>query len=253
MQGDDWQHPDSKDNRTFRYILNSGADIICLQEYCGSLKNIPAMSDELADSISLIYPYAASYKENELGIISKYPVSRVAAPVLNGETVDDHSFAIFKVQIGRETLYVVNVHLASYMLNNTERNVVTNIHSVGTAKRSLGEFKGSIMQKMKASFRFRADESGIVRGVIDSLPGNVIVCGDFNDVPLSWAYRTIRGSDVKDAYVETGFGPIVTYNKHRFLFHIDQILYRGELRPLSVERGSLKSSDHYPVKATFAY
>lgn len=46
---------------------------------------------------------------------------------------------------------------------------------------------------------------------------------------------------------------MITYNKHLFWFHIDQILYRGAIRPLSVKKGSLKSSDHYPLTAEFEF
>ena len=53
------------------------------------------------------------------------------------------------------------------------------------------------------------------------------------------------GKDFEDAYAQTGFGPMITYNKHLFWFHIDQILYRGAIRPLG-EKARLKSSDHYP-------
>ena len=57
--------------------------------------------------------------------------------------------------------------------------------------------------------------------------------------------------DLNDAYSETNFGPTFTYNKHLFLFHIDQILYKGDLKALKVERGSIDTSDHYPLLAEF--
>lgn len=77
--------------------------------------------------------------------------------------------------------------------------------------------------------------------------------GDFNDVAGSYAYRTIRSCGLKDAYAQTAFGPTITYNASRFYFHIDQIFYRGNLRAVSIWRGKSRSSDHYPVSATFLW
>lgn len=85
------------------------------------------------------------------------------------------------------------------------------------------------------------------------MKGPMIICGDFNDVPESYAYRLLKGNDLKDAYVETGFGPMITYNAHAFWFHLDQIFYRGALRPLSVRKGKTKLSDHYPLFAEFEF
>ena len=67
-------------------------------------------------------------------------------------------------------------------------------------------------------------------------------------------FRSIRGNDLGDAYAETSFGPLITYNRHGFLFHLDQILYRDKfMKALKVEKGSLKSSDHYPLLSEFEW
>ncbi|HBC21661.1 MAG TPA: endonuclease, partial [Porphyromonadaceae bacterium] len=112
--------------------------------------------------------------------------------------------------------------------------------------------KGSILAKMKKSYRDRAADAEAVRELLDSIKGTVIVCGDFNDVPASWAYRKVRGDDMSDAYADTGFGLMNTYNMHSFWFHIDHVLYRGAVRPLSVQKGNVDYSDHFPLIASFA-
>ena len=100
---------------------------------------------------------------------------------------------------------------------------------------------------------FRADRAADILRALDKVSGPLIVCGDFNDVPESWCYRLLRGDDLRDAYVETSFGPLITYNRHAFWFHLDQILYRGPLQALSVKKGRLRSSDHYPLLAEFEF
>ena len=58
---------------------------------------------------------------------------------------------------------------------------------------------------------------------------------------------------MRDAYTDSAFGPTITYIDSRFYFHIDQILYRGDMRAVGIERGNIKSSDHYPLIATFLW
>ena len=59
--------------------------------------------------------------------------------------------------------------------------------------------------------------------------------------------------DMKDAYLEAGFGPLATYNAHNLYFNIDHILYRGKLKAVNFEKGNIKSSDHYPIFARLVF
>ena len=78
-----------------------------------------------------------------------------------------------------------------------------------------------------------------------------MICGDFNDTPYSYAYLTAKG-DLCDAYRDGGFGPMKTYYRNRFYFHIDHILYSGDfLDATACRRGSSRASDHYPLVADF--
>lgn len=254
--GDDLEGLSTQGNRSFSYVIGSGADIVCLQEM-NTLAGAPGLTKAQADSLRNIYPYRVEAKGTDELLLSKYP-ARLAGTVnaAKNRGANYGGFALYNITMpGGKKLNVLNLHLTSYSLNMEDREVVEEIKGVRSAKNSLTEFKGSIMTKLKSSFRNRADHSAEVREVIDNIKGPLIVCGDFNDVPSSWAYRKIMGEDLRDAYRETAFGSMVTYNEHRFLFHIDQILYRpdGELRALKVERGMLKSSDHYPLLARFAW
>lgn len=234
---------------TARYILNSGADIVVLQEFAGLRRDyMPTTPASVIDSLKSAYPYVLSDARRYFGILSKYPVEY--APVIYSESYFD---CVYTVNIRGKKLTIANMHLASYKLSDDEYGVLSRIKSPRSADNSFRELKGSIMAKMKESFRNRAREAMQVREQIASISGPLILCGDFNDVPSSWAYRTIRGEDFNDAYTETNFGYRSTYYAHRMHFHIDQILYRGAIRALSVKREKEGESDHYPLVAQFEF
>jgi endonuclease/exonuclease/phosphatase family metal-dependent hydrolase len=248
----DQENPDRENQylRPLQYLIDSKADVICLQE----VYSIPArhkMSDavnNLTDSLYKLYPFIINGSSTDITILSKYPV---VAGKLNSDQL--RRCRLYHLRINGERVDILSVHLASYQFSNDDKNIVSDINSVHTAKHSLSEFKHKVSHKLSTAFKARAEEADIIREVADSLKGNVIICGDFNDVPCSWTYRTIKGDDFSDAYSKTGFGPLVTYNSHAFYFHIDQVLYRGDLEALNLIKDNIKSSDHYPLIATFRF
>ena len=60
----------------------------------------------------------------------------------------------------------------------------------------------------------------------------VLVCGDFNDTPISYAHRTIQG-DLTDAFAESGRGMGITYNQNFFWFRIDNILHSPNMTSMN--------------------
>lgn len=250
----DLRKPDFPGNRAVDYMINSGADIICLAELIAFDKSdMPNFTPELKESLFAVYPYQTGLNTTDIKVLSKYPVERLDR--ISYDDIGNCRYDFFLVRFPENELVVAMVHLYSYGLSAEERKVVTEIKSMETAKTSMEEFKGSIRQKLRNAFRKRAEDATRLRADLDDISPDVplIVCGDFNDVPASWTYNIVRGDDMKDAYAETNFGPAITYNLHAFYFHIDQMLYRGPLRALDLNVGSIKTSDHYPLIGEFQF
>ena len=74
----------------------------------------------------------------------------------------------------------------------------------------------------------------------------VLVCGDFNDTPISYTHRTIQGP-LQDAYAASGCGVGVTYNENFFWFRIDDILHSANMKPINCTVDKVRYSDHYPL------
>lgn len=246
-------------NRAIKFLAESDADIVCLQEMINleDAGEIHHWSRGLIDSLYAAYPYRAGSTGSDLKILSKYPVE--AIEVRNSDESEEaywqgrRRWAMFEADINGFKLPIVDFHLDPYNLTEEERGVVTDIKGVRTAKRSYSEFRREIFPKLGVAFRSRAAS---VKDLVASTAGinPLIACGDFNDVPGSWCYREMRDAGFADAYSETNFGPTNTFNQFLLLFHIDQIFYRGaNIRALKVKRLKLNTSDHYPLEATFEY
>lgn len=254
LHAQDVRKPDYPGNRSIEYMINSDADIICLTELRDfNDTEIHNFSPQLQDSLFNNYPYKAGTWRSDIKVLSKFPVER-----LDKYHMDETGFIrydLFKVNFPENELLIAMVHLYSFGLSEEERNVVTEINSVETAKSSMKELKGSIRGKLRKGFRYRSDDAKALREMLDDIPLDIpiIVCGDFNDVPASWTYNIVRGDDMRDAYVETNFGPAITYNLHALYFHIDQMLYRGPLEAIDLTIGKINSSDHYPLIGEFQF
>ena len=257
VHGVDQQQEDAQTgHRSFEYVLHSGADIVCLQEVrdWNDPEEIPNFTRELRDSLRTVYPYWAGAKGlSDTKVLSKFPVMEIRASSLIENRFDPYCYTFYRIDVKGRPLTLVNIHFTSYDLTDDERRVVTDVKNVDSAKESMREMKGTIGSKMSEGFRKRKVDAENLCTALRKIDGPLILCGDFNDVPESYSYRLLRGEGLEDAYAQTGFGPMITYNKHLFWFHIDQILYRGAIRPLSVKKGSLKSSDHYPLTAEFEF
>jgi endonuclease/exonuclease/phosphatase family metal-dependent hydrolase len=113
--------------------------------------------------------------------------------------------------------------------------------------RSLDNFTQMMSKRLTPAYKIRAKQAQVIDGIIK---GNknpyIIVCGDFNDTPISYSRHKIKGN-LHDAFVDSGFGLGITYNKYRFLFRIDYILHSDNIKSYNCSVGKLKNSDHYPL------
>ena len=237
-------------NPTLSYIIGSGADVVCLQEFPKPLKPNDRLriTSEQIDSLYSIYPHhTANYAET---ILSKYPLYPI--PVKNpAEEYQPFQAAVMDI-MGRKTL-VVSVHLGSFGLDESDKALYREV-TQGGGESKISAARKVLIPKLGQAFVAHAYQAEEIRHLVDSLNiRNVIIAGDFNDVPDCYAIRKLSGEDIHNAYSLAGHGPIITFHTNRFYFHIDHILYRGALEAIDFRRGDSNSSDHYPVTATFRW
>lgn len=241
-------HTKTSPNATLQYIKSSGADIVCIQE--AMLNQNPwagVVSKTLRSYLDEDYPYINVIRVNRggstLALLSKYPIKEAKEIPLPSWV---NGAVAYKVDIrGKETL-VINVHLESFRLRRVDGEDYLRLAKDGDAIR----LKDALRAKLSPTFRSHNIQANIIHDLIQSYgSGWVIVCGDFNDTPLSYARYKI-GEGLEDAFVSKGNGLGITFHTRPFFVRIDHILFGPAFRALRCEVDKTASeSDHYPIEA----
>ena len=103
-------------------------------------------------------------------------------------------------------------------------------------------------QRLYENSCIRSHQVDALRHDMDHCPYPVIICGDFNDIPMSYAYRTVA-SGLDDTFSKKGNGYVHTFNGFFGLLRIDYILVSKQFETLSYDVFPIDASDHYPVMA----
>lgn len=246
-------HPEKK-QQMLDLIKEYNPDIACFQEMVGSDSNKTAINyipDILAQLAFSGYHYSYNRKldfdgQHHFGIIT---FSKL--PVVNKETVKFYPYdynSIFQYTDavnGADTVRVFNIHLQSLKFSADNLKYIDDpeINDESDIKKSR-----SVVGKLKRGFLKRKEQADRIRTEIDKSPYPVIVCGDFNDVPNSYAYNTI-GSGLQNTFAEKGSGIGRTFSGISPTLRIDNIFVPEKFTVLQFTRINKKLSDHFPIFA----
>ncbi len=244
-------HPEKK-QQMLDLIKDFQPDIATFQEMVGSdnvAKAINYIPDIMEQAVFTDYNYSYNPKldfdgQHHFGIItfSKYPI-------INKKTMsyypNDYNsiFQYTDIVKGADTFRVFNIHLQSlkFTVTNLEYIEKPTITDDEDLKKSR-----SLISKLKKGFLKRKIQSERIKEEMDKSPYPVIVCGDFNDVPNSYAYNTI-GKGIQNAFAEKGSGIGRTYSGISPTLRIDNIFLDYKFEVKQFTRISKKLSDHFPV------
>lgn len=246
-----WLKIKSAHENILTFIQKENADLICLQEFF-TIEDNELSEDSIKRLLSLnpyihiYYTDVASNKRN-LGIVtySSYPI--VNKGVI--EFPDTRNASIFSdIQINDDTVRIYNCHLQSTQLQKEDYHFIDSIILNYNTSRLI-EIK-DISKRLKDAYLKRARQVDILSNHIKNSPYPSMVCGDFNDTPVSYTYSKLRGK-LKDAYLESGTGIGNTYFGSFPSFRIDYILHSKSLTTLNFKTVRIRLSDHYPIICHF--
>ncbi|MEG1586520.1 MAG: endonuclease/exonuclease/phosphatase family protein [Bacteroidales bacterium] len=228
------------------FINKQNPDIICLQEYT-FYKRPDGLTERKIRKILSGYPYyhyspASNNYKSGLAVFSKFPIKRTQT--INYESLYNNS-CLYELDIRGKRVTLINNHLESNQLSKEDKEFYNEmIRHFDSGK--IDEIRSTLIHKLGKAYRVRAVQADTLSRIIGRQKNPVIVCGDFNDTPISYCYQKIRG-DLKDAFRESGFGLGITYHENKFLFRIDHVLHSGLFRAYNAKVHHVNYSDHYPV------
>lgn len=233
------------------FVREQSPDILCCQEFHSYNYNItrPQCIEAFAEGSGLPYIYY-NKKDNYGGnvIFSKYPIMKVTEE--SGFGQEKLYGVMVSVDAGeRGKFHVANVHLTSYNITDNELDVLTNPTDRPSDLDTIGK---KVLHKLSYGMQLRSEEIDRMLGGIPPVDGPVIVCGDFNETPLSYVYRKMQKAGYVDTFTKVGRGIKPTFAWKLPLLRIDYIWANSEVVSHDFKRCRHKASDHYPIILDFS-
>ena len=228
-----WLDIDNVDNKISNFIDKESADIVCMQEFF--------IKDTIPSLDYKYYHIGIQDKKNKshMAIYSKYNQINKKTVTIKGQKMNN--ICIFSdIVVNEDTIRVYNLHLASNWFNSSDYSFINS-----PKKSELKESLLGISERMRVSFKKRANEALVIRKHIDTSPYPVILCGDFNDTPMSYSYNMIKG-ELSDAFSISGKGTGNSFVKIPTL-RIDYIMHNKNLNSINFQTHNLILSDHYAI------
>lgn len=199
-------------------------DILCLQEM-----GFSDIADSLLEPLKPM-PHSLSRVNLSPAIYSRYPIIKASRM----DTLKNFVWAdivIKKDKNNEDTIRVFNNHMHSTAIRRDDSNYIEN-HEYLEGD-SLGKVH-SMVKRLTENNRVRAEQADTLAALVAASPYPVIVCGDFNDTPVSYTYRTVARK-LNDPYRKVGRGYSHTYRGFFDMLRIDYIFYSDEFEALSYE------------------
>lgn len=223
-------------NNIIEFLNKENPDILCIQEF---------YSKEKLELLGLKYQHIGTkYKQNSssIAIYSKY--KQINKSKINIGT-SNNTYIYSDIIINQDTIRIYNIHLASNWFKESDYSFINN-PSFETSKLKSGIL--GIITRLKIAYKQRAKEVNIIQKHMKESPYPIILCGDFNDTPVSYAYQKLS-KNLNDSFMFSGekFGK--TYIGIPTL-RIDYILHHPRIKSTNFRTyEEIVFSDHLPISS----
>ncbi len=246
-----WSNTPNQLDKVILFINTNNPDIVCLQEFC--LTDSPIVRQKIK-KLYANYPYqhieySMTSKNYNFGIatLSKYPIIKRGSIEFNN-TVNTSIYS--DIKIGNDTVRLYNSHLQSTRLRDKNLSLLIKQKFQDNNKK-IEELK-DFNFRLFVAYEKRSKQVQKVAAHRDKSTYPVIMAGDYNDPPISYSYRKMRGN-LNDSFKEAGSGVGSTYVGLMSIMRIDYIFHSPAIKATEYSSPKVKYSDHYPVIVNLAF
>ncbi len=185
-----------------KFIKAQNADILCFEEYA-DVKNIDDSNSTATAIKKMGYPYVAfaeteenpNYNLKGVIIFSKTPIL-FSDTITYGKHTNAEHLIYIDIKRGEKTFRIFTTHLQSVRFEQSDYESLSKLkHAKDPGYRD----SKNIVSKLKKGYEYRYSQAETVKRQIEESPYPSIITGDFNDVPNSNTYFTIKGK-LQDAF-----------------------------------------------------
>lgn len=220
-----------------RFIMESDADVVCLQEFNVKTKEVPEIMKDYFPGYDACYYVNVNSNESTGNItLTKLPIEGRG----HFDFPESANLAIYSdIRFGDRIMRVYNCHFQSYSISLA--SLARSWRHKSAVREAEYKYKNSIIKRPRQVEQVMDD--------IEECQVESIVAGDFNDTPMSYTYHRLQKGR-KDTFVDGGSGFGATYSVFWPLIRIDYVLIPQSCSTSSCTIPHLPYSDHYPVITT---
>lgn len=233
-------------NQIFDFLAAHPADVLCFQEfYHTDNKGAFDTRDTMVTFLENKYVHERFTHEmtgeQYFGVVtmSRFPIVRRGEIAFSS---DANNFCIYSdIIVDSDTFRVYNTHLASIRFQPEDYTAIDRGPDRREAER--------LLWRLATAFRKRGEQIDAIVDEIQKSPYPAVLCGDFNDTPVSYAYGRMN-AHMTDTFIRnhTGFG-----GTHIGLFpflRIDYIWMSEHFETTYFKlHDKVELSDHHPLEA----
>jgi endonuclease/exonuclease/phosphatase (EEP) superfamily protein YafD len=210
------------------------------------------INERAVPKFALKHSYIGRKSGITLAIYSNYPILNKGEIKYEVTQGGYGKFIYADVLRGSDTLRVINVHLMSIRLEDRDLSTIGNLSTVDEEK--LKQSGLNIINRIRAAAPVRGAQVSAIADFIALSPYPVILCGDLNTTPTTYAYRKLT-QRLSDSFIMAGTGFGTTHPKfyrRNLPLRIDHVLAHPNLKALRWRTIQSDLSDHYPVVVDYA-
>lgn len=246
-----WSHNKATRNKIFKFIRDENPEIACFQEFFNNNGSYFPVHDSLMQNQK--FKYSHNYYNVEIKNGHQFGIATYSIyPIVNKEEIvfkETHNLAISTdICIDNDTIRIINCHLESVRFLATDYHFMDSLILLSEKRRVEG-FKEVTSRLLSASIK-RAQQAKQINELANKSPYPVIICGDFNDTPYSFTYKTIS-QNMHDSFKKHKTGIGGTYNRFFPPLRIDFILHNNKIQCQEFHTIKNLFSDHYPISGHY--